>query len=140
MKRIRDFFTALEWWKLVPHRDWLRVDGVPVPLPTESDITPPHCAAEMGQAYVIYIPAGNSGKAIGITHLAGQAYYARWYNPRDSSYLQMNGGMPINTEHKDEWTLPPIPDDEDWACQLMAVTEVAGGLPERLETALGPIR
>ena len=121
MKHARDFFTAFEWWMLVPHRDWLRVDGEPASPPTESDITPPHCAATMGQVYVIYIPAGNGGRTITITHLAGETYHARWYNPRDGSYREMNGGIPINTGQKEEWTLPPTPDDrddEDWVCHV----------------------
>jgi hypothetical protein len=55
-------------------------------MPNEDDITPPHCAAEKGKVYVIYIPQGNKGKIISVTHLEGKAYKARWYNPR-------NGGI-----------------------------------------------
>ncbi len=119
LKHIVDFFTAIEWWKLTPHREWLRVDGKPPPMPTEDDISPPHCAAEEDEIYVIYIPRGNADKTISIAHLASRAYHAKWYNPRDGAYLDINDGEPVNTDGRDEWTLPPMPDDEDWVCLVL---------------------
>ena len=124
MKHLRDFFASLKWWKLVPHRDWLRVDGEPPLMPSESDITPPHCSAKMGKVYVIYIPQGNGDKTISVTHLARQAYHAQWYNPRDGSYSDINSGNPINMEHNDEWPLPPSPSKEDWVCCLKVAEKV----------------
>ena len=117
LKHVADFFAAIEWWKLVPCREWLRVNGDPPPMPTEDDISLPHCAAEEGKVYVIYIPRGNSDKIISVTHLAGQSYRARWYNPRNGSYLSIGDGKLVN---KDEWAIPPIPDDEDWVLILDA--------------------
>jgi len=116
LKHVVDFFTSIEWWKLVPHREWLKVNGEPSPMPTADDISPPHCAAEEGKVYVIYIPRGNTGKSISITNLAPKSYHAKWYNPRNGEYLEINGGEPVNTDQNGEWILPPMPDDEDWVC------------------------
>jgi hypothetical protein len=121
LKHVADFFNSIEWWKLVPHREWLRVDENPPPMPTEDDITPPHCAAERSKAYVIYIPQGNRDKAISVTHLEGKAYKARWYDPRNGIYSDINDGKPVNTDQKDEWTLPSVPDDEDWVVILTRI-------------------
>lgn len=118
LKHVADVFNSIEWWKLVPCREWLRVDGSPSHMPTEDDITPSHCAAEVGEIYVIYIPQGNKDKTISVTHLDGKAYKARWYDPRNGVYSDINDGKSVNTDQRDEWTLPSVPDDEDWLLLL----------------------
>jgi len=57
MQPLRSLLTQYPWWQLEPHRDWLLVDGQPSPLPTATDLTPPHCAAIPGKLYLVYIPA-----------------------------------------------------------------------------------
>ncbi len=111
---VYDFFASKDWYDFVPHRDWLRVDGSPPPLPTEEDTTPPHCSARPGEEYVIFIPQGNDGKTIEILNLQNNRYRAKWLNPRTGAYSNI-GNPPDNVS---QWTLPSRPDSDDWVVYL----------------------
>lgn len=120
VKHVGDFFRSIEWWKLVPHREWLLVNGEPAPMPTEEDITPPHCAGEIGRSCVIYIPSGSEGKAITLTRVPGNPCSAKWFDPRHGTYADIGTGT-IKTNAEGQWTIPERPDSRDWVVYLESV-------------------
>ncbi|SHF20597.1 Putative collagen-binding domain of a collagenase [Mariniphaga anaerophila] len=119
MEYVRRFFDKYEWWKLVPGRHFLRVNGDENILPTDIDITPPHMALIPGELYVCYIPRENSSNAIEITEIQYGKYKGCWYNPRSGVFIN------LDTEEikEPEFALPdrPAPEDEDWVFVLQLV-------------------
>lgn len=110
------FFGQIEWWKLEPARDALRVDGEACPAPSAEDISPPHAATVPGKLWAVYIPRGNAGREIAVRKggLAG-AFDGRWYNPRTGEYADGDFRIEPGSE-----ILPPrpAPADEDWTALL----------------------
>lgn len=130
MQHLRTFFdnSNFDWTALVPHRDWLRVNGSTPPWPHRTDFSPPHCAAQFDQTYIIYIPTGNRGKSIAIRQLNNNAYTAKWYNPRNGNFTNINNGP----DGVDQWELPPRPDGNDWVLLLTAEKELPLTSPKKL--------
>lgn len=116
MRPVRSLLTRYPWWQLEPHREWLLVDGQPSPLPTATDLRPPHCAAIPGQLCLIYIPRGNASRALKLTNLHGELYQGQWYNSRTGETTWL-GDTPAG---QTEWPIPrrPSPADEDWVLCL----------------------
>lgn len=116
MKFVSDFFQSIPWWNLSPHRNWLTVNGDPNPNVSAYDISPPHCAADRGKIYVIYIPMGNKNNEITLSNLDNKTYSVEWFNPRNGNRISGND-TPVNVS---EWTIPQRPDpvDKDWALLL----------------------
>jgi len=121
LRNVRDFMTAMDWWKFEPRRDWLRVNGSPVSAPTANDITPPHAAAIPNQIVVVYIPRGNGGNTITIANLGSGPYVVQAFDPRLGSFAPLNNGNPI-TPSNGSWTIPAsvFADNEDWVVRLTA--------------------
>ena len=109
---VRSLLPQYASWQLEPHRDWLLVDGKPSPLPTATDLMPPHCAAIPGELYLIYIPRGNASRAVRLTNLHEKRYRGQWYNPRTAESAPL-ADAPTGAA---EWPIPqrPSPSDEDW--------------------------
>jgi len=105
----RTLLTALEWWKLEPRREALRVDGKPNPLPTGTDLTPPHAATIGEKRWVVYVPRGNADRKIQIGGTLASDARGRWFDPR-------TGGFVGEASLLDSSSLPPRPKpaDEDW--------------------------
>jgi len=80
----------------------------------------PRCLMEDGRTVAVYIPAGNEGRSIRVVMLGGLEYRARWFNPRDGSYDDIDGGNPVNDDHDDRYSIPsrPSPSDNDWVLVL----------------------
>jgi len=121
LKHVRDFFADKAWWMLEPRREWLRVNGAAPAPPTSADLSPPHAAAASGSLYVVYLPAGNSGKTIKLTNLGNVAYRGQAFNPRTGALTPLNGGAVI-TPVNGEWTIPAAlyDDNNDWVISLSA--------------------
>ena len=118
------FLRDIEWWKLQPAREHVRVNGRMPPYPKAASrkelneaVT---MAADPGRLYVLYVPMDSSRSAITITNLLGKRYPATWFNPRDGSYHPINAGRPVNREGKNQWTIPNRPDENDWIVCLRA--------------------
>ena len=109
VRRARTLLTALDWWKLEPRRDALRVGGQPNPLPTSNDLTPPHAASLGNGTWVIYVPRGNARRPLALEVAGDRKPSARWFNPRTGEFLADTTILANNT-------LPPLPApaDEDW--------------------------
>ena len=101
--------TALDWWKLEPGRDALRVGGQSNPLPTRNDLTPPHAAFLGDRTWVIFVPRGNAQRPLALEGVGDPKPSARWFNPRTGEFL-------ADTLILASSTLPPLPApaDEDW--------------------------
>ncbi len=130
MQHVSSFFTnsTLNWSALVPHRDWLRVNGGALSWlswPTRYDFTPPHCAAIAGKTYVVYVPEGNGGNTISITNLASNEYRAQWYNPRTGAYTETSGPNGVT-----QWNLPSRPNSNDWVLLLTRVDDAPDDITE----------
>jgi hypothetical protein len=124
MRHVADFFRSLEWWRLVPQRDRLLVNGGPAPMPVEDNYSAPHCAGQVGTNCVIYIPEGNAANRIALSRLPGELCIARWYDPREGTYRAINGGRAFRGEKDGHYTLPERarPSDADWVCLIQVVT------------------
>ncbi len=122
VRYVSDLLRSVAWWKLVPHRDWMTVNGAAVGVPTSSDISPVHMAAEAGKTYVVYVPRGNSGRIIVINNLNSANYTARWFNPRTGVWTDI-ANDPVGVG---SWTVPARPDSEDW---VMVLTPPASATP-----------
>lgn len=116
MLPMRSFLDKHPWWRLEPHRDWLRIDGRPCPCPSATDLSPPHCAAVPGRLYVVYVPRGNRSRSIELTNVQTSAYQAAWHNPRTGETVRPGPAMIGQAE----WPIPqrPSPADEDWVFYL----------------------
>ena len=119
LQHVKVVLTACDWWRLAPRREWLTVDGSANPMPTPSDLTPPHCAAIPGECYIVYIPRGNSHREIIITNLQENGYTARWLDPHDGREMAAQDAP----EGVSAWAIPhrPEPSNEDWVYVLDAV-------------------
>lgn len=130
MQHLKALFDGsnFDWKALVPHRDWLRVNGSAPSWPSRNDFSPPHCLAQLGQTYVIYIPPGNNDKLLTITQLDNKSYESKWYNPRNGEFIPVSN-RPINVSR---WNLPALPDSQDWVFLLTAEKKSPLAPPERL--------
>jgi hypothetical protein len=115
-RHLRSFFEALQWWRLEPRPDLLRLPAAPArALPPNARPPGPPAApalhgdpmllAEPGARYVVYLPRGGAVTL----ELAPGSYRARWFNPRSGGPLTDAGAASEGT-----WTSPPAPDAEDW--------------------------
>jgi hypothetical protein len=116
MQPVRSLLARYPWWQLEPHRDWLLVGGQPNPLPTATDLTPPHCAAVPGELYLIYIPRRNASRTLTLTHLQAEDFRGHWYDPRTGEATPLV--QPPTNQH--DWVIPHrrSPGDEDWVLCL----------------------
>ena len=116
LKHVAALLTSIEWWRLEPARDRLRIDGEPCPAPTRTDLTPPHAATIPGELWVVYLPRGNGGRDISLpTDATNTVARIRWYDPRQGTWLRPDGsGL------REGGTLPPrpAPSNEDWVFVL----------------------
>lgn len=112
----RKLLTQLDWWKLIPARERILIDGKANPPPTKTDLTPPQAAVIGGESWVLYVPRGNADRELSVRSGANGDGMARWFNPRNGAFVgdpaPFRGGQ-----------LPPrpAPADEDWA-GLIALT------------------
>lgn len=109
---------SLEWQRLEPHRDWLRVRGVP---PNERSLADPHLAAIPDEVVVVYIPAGNSGKRFEILNLGRRAWRAQWYDPISGEYTPVSDEPIRPSGSRGAWQTPSIYRHGDYVLLLTAV-------------------
>ncbi|MCU0915697.1 MAG: DUF4038 domain-containing protein [Planctomycetes bacterium] len=124
VRAVRTFLASLDWWKLQPRREALRVDGRPNRLPTKADLTPPHAAGSGDAIRVIYVPRGNQTRTIALSGITKPAT-ARWFDPRHGEFAG-----PAVAWDPEIGTLPPrpAPADEDW---VLLIERPSGSREER---------
>jgi hypothetical protein len=99
-RRMVDFFTSFEYWKLEP-----------APELATGDV---RVQAERGRQYLVYVL--RSGAAT--VQIEPGDYRVRWYNPRTGGW---SDAAPLRTATKLSWPVPAAADGEDWALLLQAV-------------------
>ncbi|NJN05608.1 MAG: DUF4038 domain-containing protein [Rhodobacteraceae bacterium] len=110
----RTLLTSLDWWKLTPARERLKVAGKPNPLPSKTDLTPPQAAVIGDKHWVIYLPRGNAGRIIELP-VKGD-WELRWLNPRTGArtpphHIATRGATILLPDR-------PVPPEEDWVGTL----------------------
>jgi len=118
LSHLAKLMTSLQWHRLEPHRDWLRVRGVP---PQEDSLTDPYLAAIPDETVVVYIPAGNSGKRIEIPNLGRRRWTARWYDPRTGEVISVSDEPVRGDVSRGCWRTPPVYRHGDYVLLLTAV-------------------
>jgi hypothetical protein len=132
LQHVRGFFSGLEWWSLVPNRDWVTIDGATPQYDYRNNRQDPHLASSPDRNYfVVYIPDGNQNKTIAITNLASQNYRGQWFNPRSGAWSTTNIANPIAPDVGGNWTIParPSPAADDWVLLLSPDTPPVSPTP-----------
>lgn len=100
---LKKFYTALDWWKLVPRFDdaaW-------------SAFTDPNhslLSSDGNATYVVYFfgEGNQTGMLKGMA--SGASYKASWFNPRGGSFIYIGHVTPA----ADQWAIPVRPTSDDW--------------------------
>ena len=99
---LRNFYTALPWWELVPRFDDTSWAYFP-------DRTRSLLATKAQEIYVVYF--SNRVHATGILkNMLPVNYLASWFNPRTGVYTNIGEIMAT----AGSWVIPGKPDSEDW--------------------------
>lgn len=102
MTHLKNFYTALEWWKLVPRFDDAAWSSFAEPARSL-------LSSDGDQVFVTYF--FGSGTSTGILKgMAATTYEASWFDPRTGATTKIGGVVPTNGQ----WTLPARPTDDDW--------------------------
>lgn len=107
----RTLLESLDWWRLEPRREALRLDGKPNRPPRANDLTPPHAATVGDRTWVVYVPRGNEKREIALPTDSATSRTVRWFDPRRGEFAG-----PAVTWGAETRALPPrpAPADEDW--------------------------
>jgi len=100
---LKNFYTSLHWWKLVPRFDDAAWSGF-------VDKHQSYLATDEQQTYVVYF--SNKVPSTGdLRNLEKNTNYsAKWYNTRNGTYTNI-----ITFKTSDGvWTVPEKPDSDDW--------------------------
>lgn len=110
---VRTVLSELDWPSLEPRPDAVLLDGRPAPPPSPDDITPPQAAEIPGEAWILYLPRGNGGKAISLHGLDPGAWNRTWIDPRtgepsDAGRAETSSDplpVPERPDPSQDWTL-----------------------------------
>jgi hypothetical protein len=99
----KEFYTSLEWWKLVPRFD----DNA---WGSFADTSRSLLSSDGQDTYVVFF--FGSGKSTGtLNHLEEHPFYlAQWFNPRDGQYEKIG----TFKQRGSQWSIPDRPTAEDW--------------------------
>jgi len=122
-KHLSTFFRNIEWWRLVPHHEWILMNGQFIHLLEDDRLLKPFLAAIPNELYVAYIPDIEQNTNLTITDLGRQPYMAKWYNPRNGNFTPLNNSNPIQPNQNGDWAVPAAPDGQDWVIVLKAGRE-----------------
>jgi hypothetical protein len=109
MGYLKSFYTSLPWYELVP-----RPTGFATWNVTTSDYTMPLVKSnDGGRTVVVYFPHffNTSGSPGRLNYLQAPQYTARWFNPRNGTYIPIAYGF---KPQNGSWTVPQKPDSQDW--------------------------
>lgn len=98
----KDFFTSIEWWRLIPRFDdsaWFANDGSWYSVASVDNDT---------YAAYFYNPSTSTGT---LGNMDDAPYLASWFDPRTGERTDLGTVTPSGGR----WTIPPKPDAGDWA-------------------------
>lgn len=108
----KQFYTRLEWWKLVPRFDdraWASF----------ADASRSLLASDGHRTYVVFF-FGDGTKTGTINQIDNHStYVSQWFNPRTGAF-QMIGNIPAN---RSQWVIPERPTAEDWILLIQEATK-----------------
>ncbi|MCQ6558753.1 discoidin domain-containing protein [Paenibacillus mendelii] len=97
------FYTALEWWKLVPRFD----------SSTWGSFTDPShtlLSSDGSDTYVVYFFGEGQSTGVIKNMSATASYTAKWYDPRNGEYINLDTFTPAGGQ----WTVPNRPSAGEW--------------------------
>lgn len=114
----KDLLTALPWWKLTPHDDWISADIARGADREHLDRVAPPAAtywmlAEPGHHYLAYARGVSRPVSVQLGPDAGGRYEAHLYNLRTGAMVPLGQAHQLQAEFR--WTPP---DAQDWVLHL----------------------
>lgn len=108
--RLRNFFEALQWWRLAPHSELASGESKALPVVENGPaIAPVLLLADPGQLYVAYLRAGGAATL----KLEPGNYRVDRFNPRTGETRRI-----ASLIQGPSWTSPAVPDTENWVFTL----------------------
>jgi hypothetical protein len=102
MTYLKNFYTSLRWWKLIPRFD----DTAWAYFPDRGRSL---LASDGQETFVVYF--FNRVQASGtLKRMADDVYQAQWFNPRTGVYSEIGEMRPSGGN----WVIPYKPDTDDW--------------------------
>lgn len=120
----KNFYTSLEWWKLVPRFDDTAWGSF-------SDTSTSLLSSDGNNTYVAFFFNGNTNSGIIKGMDNGYYYNARWYNPRTGAYTTISTTAASTSG---QWGIPAKPDSNDW---VLLLQKTATAVPPQTNLALG---
>jgi len=111
----RDFYTSLEWWKLIPRFD----DGA---WASFGDAARSLLSSDGNHTYVVFFFNGTQSTGTLKQMDGAYLYKARWFNPRTGAYSLISDTV---QSVSGQWSIPSKPDANDWVL-LVEKTGVPG--------------
>ena len=99
----KNFYTNLEWWKLVPRFDdsnWGSFNDTKRSL----------LSSDQKNTFVVFFFSDSKSTGILKNMESDSTYVASWFNPRDGQYTLID----TITQNSTEWLIPQRPTQEDW--------------------------
>jgi len=115
----KDFYTSLEWWKLIPRFD----DSA---WGSFSDTSRSLLSSDGNDTYVVFFFNGST--ATGALRQMDNDYYyeAKWYNPRTGAYTAIGSTVQAISG---QWAIPAKPDTNDWVLLVEKTANPVASLP-----------
>ncbi len=110
----RNFYTNLEWWKLIPRFDdsnW----------GTFYDVKRSLLSSDQRNTFVVFFFSDSKSTGTLKNIESDATYTAQWFNPRDGQYTFIDTIRQSSTE----WSIPERPTQEDWIL-LVSKTDLTG--------------
>jgi hypothetical protein len=110
------FLQRFEWWRFMPHQDWVSPAGSP------ERIDLPFAAGIPGQVRVIYIygPTFSPFRLTVQKLEPGVAYEAFWWDPRTGAEHPLGA---VQADAQGAWPIPVQPELNDWVLVLKRTTD-----------------
>jgi hypothetical protein len=115
MQHLRALYESVEWWRLEPQPDAVRVYGF------SNFMMDPLVKADVGKTYVVYFCRGLKADFHAYLRVTDASpYQASWFNPRTGETTALDGQF---AGQDGEMLLPDRPDDSDWVLVLRRATD-----------------
>ena len=109
---LKNFYTSLEWWKLIPKFDDASWASFP-------DASKSLLSTDGQKTFVVYFFGDGMGTGTLNNLLNNAVYTSQWFNPVTGSYTDI-GGFTTTTG---QWVIPARPTANDWVLLLKTNAE-----------------
>ena len=113
---MKNFFTALQWWKLTPRFDdtnWFQPEKSAWYSLATSD----------ADLYVVYLYNWRTTATGTLRHMRPATYAAKWFNTKTGEYTDLGEFRPENGDRGEgcQWKIPEKPTASDWVLLAMVL-------------------